>query len=179
MIRTDGKKLAFVFGILSTNDVYDIQYLDAEIKFGNPYVRKASKEEVDFYQMKIDPRGTMEKQLTPEIESRVRVELEVELRKQLEKKLSVLGTDLTQEQKDIFLKLMDQPVPEEQLNRDAKSIAQTDALQRLRAASQEGVRSGTGTVRVNTAGTTQDVPSLKGIVGTDRLPNQADSSTDK
>jgi hypothetical protein len=175
MIRSDGKKLAFVFGILSTNDVYDIRYLDAEIQLGNPYVRKATKDEVDFYQMKIDPRGTMEKQLTPEIEAKLRVELEVQLRKELEKKLSTLGVDLTEEQKQVLMAVDRQ----EDKERDAKSIAQTDAIQRLRAASQGGVRSGSGTVRVNTAGTTQDVPSLKGIVGTDRLPNQADSSTDK
>jgi hypothetical protein len=93
----------------------------------------------------------------------------------LEKKLSSLGVALTEEQKQVLMAVDRQ----EENERDAKSIAQTDAIQRLRAASQGGVRSGSGTVRVNTAGTTQDVPSLKGIVGTDRLPNQADSSTDK
>lgn len=79
MHRKDGKKLPFVRGILETNLVYDIQYLEEEIKAGNTYVRHASEEEIHQHQMIKNPRQTMKDELRPEIESELRDKLTKEI----------------------------------------------------------------------------------------------------
>lgn len=79
MFRTDGKKLPFVKGILKTNLVHDIDYVEKEIKAGNVYVRAATVDEINDYKMIENPRQTMKDQLRPEIEK----ELEASLRQKI------------------------------------------------------------------------------------------------
>lgn len=80
--RTDGKKLAFLFNILPTDDKYDQEYLDKEIDYRNPYVRYATTEEIQIYKMRTNPREV--------IEAEVRADIEAEVRKEYEDKITEL-----------------------------------------------------------------------------------------
>lgn len=87
--RPDGKKLAFVKGLFKTQIVEDIQYLDNEIDNGNPYVKRANKEEIEAAEALFDPLGSLRK--------RVEKDVGEELYKQLREKLSAkLGIDASQ-----------------------------------------------------------------------------------
>lgn len=85
--RTDGKKIPFVGHICSTDLLYDIAYLDNEINAGNPYLRLANKDEVNAYNFKIDPRGTIRK----EVESETREKLEADIRSSIYADLAKQG----------------------------------------------------------------------------------------
>lgn len=82
--RTDGKKLAFVHNFLRTNIAQDIAHLDHEIAEGNQYFREATEQEIEQYDMRTDPRGTIAKSVRAEIEPQLRAEIEQELRAKLE-----------------------------------------------------------------------------------------------
>lgn len=153
--RPDGKKLAFVFGTLCTKDEYDIQYLENEITSGNVYVRKASSAEIEQYHMRIDPQGTMENKLTPQIEQKVRAALDAELRATLEQRLSSMNIELSTEQREALLSSMNTPAP------DVQATSQQAALDRL------DVNTPVESMKPNLAN------RLQGIVGTDRIPNAA------
>jgi hypothetical protein len=77
--RPDGKKLPFIKGLLKTNTVEDIKYLDEEIASGNPYVKRASPEEVSQAEALFDPLGALRKK----IEKDVGAELYEQLRAKL------------------------------------------------------------------------------------------------
>lgn len=86
--RTDGKKLAFVGGYLATNLTHDQQYLDDEIASGmNDYIRYARPEEIRAFEMKMDPRGTLTKEIRAEMEPEIRARVEADLRTELEAKI--------------------------------------------------------------------------------------------
>lgn len=159
-VRTDGKRLAFVFGVLATKDVFDIQYLESEINAGNPFLREATSDETRNYNMRIDPQGTLAKEITPAIEANMKTRLEVELRQIMEAKMNTLGVSLTQEQKDALFSYM--PVAEQadlpMSNSSQENIAGIDALARL----QEAIKSGTGNVSLS------QPPTLQGIAGSDK-----------
>lgn len=77
--RADGKKLPFIGHFLKTNIREDIAYLDEEVRQQNPYVRRATEEEVAQAKMVEDPVGS--------IRARVREELSIdELEKLLEER---------------------------------------------------------------------------------------------
>lgn len=164
MHRKDGKRLAFVFGVLKTSDFYDQQYLDGEINGGNPFVRLATVQEVHLYNMKVDPQGTIKAQVLPEVEAEVRVKLEVELRDSFEERLNTLGVVLTEEQKAKLKEGLEQPVvpglQEPEQNISAANIAGTKLVDRLKGG--KGIQSGTGTVFPNPG------PTLQGISGSDK-----------
>lgn len=163
MHRKDGKRLAFVFGILKTDDFFDQQYVDAEINGGNAFIRNSTVQEIHVYNMRVDPQGTIKAQVTPEIEAKVRVELEVELRNSFEEKLNTLGIALTEEQKVALRKdLEHQPVAglTEEVDSSAANIAGTTLLDKLR--NSQGIQSGSGTVFPNPG------PVLQGISGSDK-----------
>lgn len=83
MHRTDGKRLGFVFGFLTTQFAEDIKYLEAEIAAGNIYVRQATADEINNANMRLDPRGTMEKQVRAQLEPQLRAELEARIRAEM------------------------------------------------------------------------------------------------
>lgn len=83
MHRPDGKRLAFVHGFLSTDQKYDIDYLDSEIAQGNSYIREATTAEINAAKMKIDPVGTIRDQLRPQIEAELREEIEAKIRAEM------------------------------------------------------------------------------------------------
>lgn len=149
MHRTDGKRLAFVFGTLATRDLYDIQYINDEISAGNPFVREATSQEIRSYSMRVDPKGTLAKEITPEIEQRVRTELEVSLRSSWEKQLNSIGVTLTAEQLETMKQMAHTQVEEQAAQEESKDpgkIASLDALSRLRANFEGGIKTGTGTL---------------------------------
>lgn len=83
--REDGKKMPFIFGFYETNLLYDQQYLDAEIASGNPYVRYASEEEITVAHMRLDPRGTITKDVREQIKNdpEFRAQMEAEILERL------------------------------------------------------------------------------------------------
>ena len=89
MHRKDGQRLAFMFKVLKTNNRYDIEYLQEEIARGHKELRVATPEEIEAYEMRMDPRGTIVKQLKndpafrDEYEKELRAELEAEIRAKL------------------------------------------------------------------------------------------------
>lgn len=83
--RPDGKKLPFIKGLLKTNTVEDIKYLDEEIASGNPYVKRASAEEVSAAEALFDPLGALRKK----IEKDVGAELYEQLRARLSNSLGI------------------------------------------------------------------------------------------
>jgi len=156
MTRNDGKRLAFIFNTFATKDVSDINYLNAEINANNPYLRKATDDEIRMYKMRIDPKGTLAAELTPQIEEKVRNELEAEINASLEQRLKNAGIILTDEQKAQLTVATSVPA---MVSDDAK-LNGSSALEKLKAQLAGGVQSGTGTI-------------LGGISGTDKMVNNA------
>ena len=79
MHRTDGKTLRFDWGVYRTNDYFDQQYLDEEIFRGNDYVREATQEEINAYNMRVDPKGSITREVTPLIRQAFKEELRAKL----------------------------------------------------------------------------------------------------
>jgi hypothetical protein len=151
-------------------------YMDHEIGFGTPFIRHATPEEIHIYKMRIDPKGTMTREITPEIEQRVRVELTAELTEAILHKLSSVGIQLTEEQTKALKPKSDTP---EEVTHDEANLKAVDAMERIKAKLGKGITTKSGTVFAGHALNTQShypvgVP-LQGIVGTDRLPNAATS----
>jgi hypothetical protein len=86
MHRADGKKLAFVFGVLKTDIEADIRYIEEQIKEGVPYLRAATSEEIHSFNMKIDPKGTLRAEVSQQVEADLRQKLEIQIREELEAK---------------------------------------------------------------------------------------------
>jgi hypothetical protein len=164
MHRTDGKRLAFVFGHLKTNDAFDVQYLNQEISNGNPFIRPATEQEINNYNMRVDPRGTMAKEMTPDIETRIRQELKLELEKEFERKLNSLGVGLTDEQKK---RLEEDRIQREKeagilSNDDQKKLQSMDAAERLNSQFTGGIKTQGATIIPSGAS------QLPGIQGSDK-----------
>lgn len=87
--RADGKKLPFVFGFMRTKILQDIAHMEHEINEGNPYFRHATPEEIESYDMRTDPKGTLTRNIKAdpavraEIEGGLRVKLEAEIRAEI------------------------------------------------------------------------------------------------
>lgn len=91
--RPDGKRLAFMNGVFKTDIRQDVEYLDNEITEGHPYVKRATDVEVKTYEMKSDPRATIEKELRPKIELEIREKLEQEIRAQVMMSIELENAD--------------------------------------------------------------------------------------
>lgn len=177
MHRSDGKRLAFIFGICETRDEYDIQYLDHEIANSNPFILPATSQQIAIYQMRVDPRGTMIREVTPEIEARVKQELEIELKNSIREKMNTVGISLTDEQKEVLMRIMDSKQPDhteaEESHQsaastpmtDAEKLARTDALNKLRGDFGGALNSGKDKVILTSSQSTLQQSS---IVGSDR-----------
>ena len=116
--------------------------------------------------MRIDPRGTMERQMRPAMEAEIREELQAALHREMMEKLNSVGIILTDDQK---AKLITQVDEEENqvvldLQRNTANLTGLDALKASRA-----IDMGTASL--------QPVGRLEGIVGTDRLTNSAASGS--
>jgi hypothetical protein len=130
MHRPDGKKIAFIFMIAATDDVYDQQYLEHEIATGNQFLRHATPDEVDAYKMRIDPRGTIRQQVKSELEISMRAELEAKIRAELENEYASSSSK--------------QPVPVSGAQDEAKISGTSTAQDKLKALA--ALRTGTATI---------------------------------
>lgn len=83
MHRPDGKKIDFFNNHFVAKLKQDIAYLASEIENGHPYLRYATQQEIDAHDMAADPRGTVAKQLRPQIEMEVRDQLMKEIAEKL------------------------------------------------------------------------------------------------
>lgn len=88
MHRPDGKKIDFVHNHFVAKLKQDILYLVNEIENGHPYLRFATSQEIDAHDMAADPRGTVAKQLRPQIEEETRDKLMAEIREKLQNGMS-------------------------------------------------------------------------------------------
>lgn len=171
MIRPDGKRLVFLFGIMATRDKYDIRYMEQELDAKTANISRASRDEINQYNMRIDPKGTMKRQLTPAIEAEVRANLETELRELMQKRAEEAGIQLSPEQLTILSGGKEPPseeasvtssVTETEEDNSGANLAGLEALARLRG--MASVKSGNDTVLM-----TGSVAPLGGIVGSDKI----------
>lgn len=81
--RPDGKKLGFVKGLFKTNIKEDIQYLDAEVDNGNPYVKRANQVEIDAAESLFDPLGSLRKKIEKDVGAELYEKLRAKLSTQL------------------------------------------------------------------------------------------------
>ncbi|CAN5950082.1 unnamed protein product [Sphagnum jensenii] len=100
MLRADGKAIIFLFGTLGTKNLYDQEYLDKEIADENPYVRAATAAEIDAHLMRTDYRGTLEKQLRPQLEQEAELKAKTAMKADMQKKVSEGKLNLTEAQID-------------------------------------------------------------------------------
>jgi hypothetical protein len=159
MIRFDGKKLAFVHGILATRDVNDIVYLDGEIANRNLFLREATVEEVRRYEMAIDPIGTIKKQISPQLEADLQEKLSAHLA------LAMDAANLTEDQKKLLATVV------------APATPVVDDLSKL-----SGIDKQTSGPTIKTSGATitpvpTDIQSMQAsIVGSNKTVNAAPSN---
>ena len=181
MFRPDGKKLAFMFGVHATDDYHDVKYLASEIEGGNPFIRYATDLEVRAHNMRTDPKGTVAREITPQIEAAVRGKLEVELQQSLEERLSSIGVVLSDVQKEalkaantLTTHVLQDPVAESAMSAelDAAKLAGVDILSTLRNALATKTGNATMVLQSDPAANSP-LNRLQGIVGTDKLPNAA------
>lgn len=75
MHRADGKKLAFIHGVLKTDIKEDIAYLREEVyKHKNPYIREATGSEIDLVEGVLNPRAAMRRSVEAELREKIRAE---------------------------------------------------------------------------------------------------------
>ena len=101
MTRKDGKLILFNQGVCKATIEEDQKYLDKEIRNGHPNLSYATKEQIELYDMRTDPFGTIETKVRSQVENEVKHKLELDLVSELRKKASVLG--LTDDQVKILL----------------------------------------------------------------------------
>lgn len=178
MHRPDGKRITFVQGFFKAEQVYDQRYLDHEIINGgaSTYIREATPEEVYQYKLRTNLRGTIEEDIKPEIESRVKADLTARIiaavkdssnsGKSMDQILAELESgDLLPQGADIEQQKQD---PKQLVVTDEQKIAgvssTTDALARLKAAREKTGTSASGAVVLNT--TENAMGKMSGIVST-------------
>jgi hypothetical protein len=83
MHRRDGTRLAFINGVLATSLKADQDYLDGELANNHPVLRVARPDEIQVYEMKRDPKGTIAREIRPQLEAQIRAELEAKIRKEM------------------------------------------------------------------------------------------------
>lgn len=149
MHRTDGKRLGFVFGIFETRDWQDVKYLNEEIDLHqNPFIRRASDEEIKTYKMKRDPRGTIVEEIAPEIAEQTKQQLQ----DVLAARMNSMG--LSDEQKQMLLASLGATQPS-----DAQKIAAIDSPIKPEAIEMQGAKA-----------------FQVGVVGSNRIVNTATSN---
>lgn len=115
--RFDGTRVGFRFGFLETNIKATQEYLDYEIRNGNPYLREATTDEVMEAKMRLDPVGTIREKVRDELELELRVKLEAEIREKMG-----------------LLRDLNTPAAQTEVNRsngDAEKLSGMDVRQRL------------------------------------------------
>lgn len=86
MHRADGKRLAFVHGILKTDIKADIDYVEEQIAQGSNYVRVATPEEVHQFNMKVDPKGTIKQEVEQELRGTLEAQIRAEMLEEFKQK---------------------------------------------------------------------------------------------
>lgn len=147
--RADGKKLPFVYGFMRTNIKQDIAHMEHEIDELNPYFRHATAQEIEAYDMRTDPRGTLTRNITAELTPQLRAEIELSVRAELEEKIRKEMAESAAADRE--LKTTDTTAA----NHDANKISGTDAVARAKEisdrikASQESKAPGVTVVHQN------------------------------
>lgn len=171
MHRPDGKKLAFVFGVLATNIKQDVDYLEGEIAEAHPHIRHATDQEVDAYNMRIDPRGTVRKSVRAEVEEEVREALEKKIRAEMEQKYK-LRADVPEERAAAANAAAGQAAVDAG-NASAAKLSGVDAIRARAAAIAGGIQVPGATI----IPVMESRPApLQGIVGTDAIKDGAAGS---
>ena len=152
MHRNDGFRLPFMHRIHSTNLLPSQKYLDAEIAGGNPYLRKATEEEISVYKMLTNPRETMTAQITAEVEMSLRAKIEAEIMDKLAKQ----GIDT---------------------NLDLVKIQTTDTSADVAARLRTTVRSEGVTITPEPKDFSQQAQAQRSIVGSNKLAGIAASGS--
>lgn len=142
MHRPDGKKIPFVYHICETDVVADIAFLDREIDdYENPYLRRATPDEIKAHLHRKDPKGAMKKEVLAdpavrkEIEDSMRGSLEAQIRAQLRKEMGLPEEVVEKDDSQQELQLQGGPLDVAQASHDAGDAAKvsgTSALERLR-----------------------------------------------
>lgn len=138
--RADGKKLAFVHNFLRTNIAQDIAHLEHEIAEGNQYFRPATEQEIEQYDMRTDPRGTLTKSIHAELVPQIRAEVEQELRATLEAQIraELSGakekTQLPDEKTPAQVAMQNRAEATANSNADAAKLAGSDIRSRVKPA---------------------------------------------
>ena len=135
--RRDGKKIPFVHGVAKVEIKADMDYIEEEIANGNSFLRAASVAEINEYNMRIDPNGTIANNLRPALEADIRSELEAQIMAQLKAK-GIDTTGITFDTK------VAPEQPEVQKNSDANKIAGVGAPQKSGLEKLQELRSGVG-----------------------------------
>lgn len=158
MIRTDGKKLAFVHGILETRDMNDIVYLDYELETKNPFLRKPTDQEIQQYKMMRDPFSAVRERITPEVEAALQEKLSAQLAAVVSK------MDLPEEKK---AELMASVAPAPSLSDEEKIAGTSSKLSKLDIIRMGGAKA----MPVPT-----DDSFARSVVGSNQTPNAAQSN---
>lgn len=133
--RPDGKKIPFVHGVAKVEIEADKNYIEQEIANGNSFLRAASVDEINEYNMRIDPQGTIANNLRPALEANIRADLEAQIMEQLKAK----GIDTTGITFDT--KAPEVEVPKKS---DATKLAGVGEPQKSGIAKLQELRSGAG-----------------------------------
>lgn len=90
MHREDGKRMAFTgpHNILITDIKEDVEFLETELHHQNPYIRRATKEEVSDHLMALNPKKFMREQVRSEMTPQIRQQIEHEERARLEAEIT-------------------------------------------------------------------------------------------
>lgn len=160
MHRQDGKRLTFIHGIYRADNVHDQKYLDHEISDQNPYVRRATDTEIEQYSMRVDPHGTIARELTSSIAAKVHKDF----KEKLQQRVNDGKLNLTDEQIEQLTSDSDDGSIDLFTDTDlsAKNLADVDQP---------------NPVRVIETGSGRLVMGLGGITGTNKLAGAATSNT--
>lgn len=117
----DGTRITFVHGFFRTSIKHIKSYLERELELGfiNSYVREATPEEIYAANMRLDPRGTVTKEVRAQLEPVMRKELEAEILAEL---LGVNREEINEVDREILRQ-----------NADAAKMAGVDVSSRLAA----------------------------------------------
>lgn len=164
MHRKDGTPIRFDYGFYKTNIKQTQEYLDKEIADGNcPSLRYATDEEIDRYNMRVNPTETIRGRLTAEVEDSVRASTTAQILATLRAKgIQVSEADLQEP------KAPEAPASSALVsNADLNKLAGTDELTKLQEKLATGIKSGSGTI----------LPSAtlqqSSIVGSDKIKDGA------
>lgn len=191
MHRKDGKKLAFLNGVCKTNLLHDVEYFEEEVHIHqNPFLRRATADEINAYEMQLNPKGFMREQVEREFsqsrEQDMRRKLEREIRQELAAKYNLQDIPIEEDEDPNGELDFEGDVGQDAQDLNDSRLSGVDALrERAKQAVLKSVDVGSGQLTMtggaaagDTAGTSpsdQRPPIVP--VGSDKLGGAAASST--